>query len=45
MGGEVGVIGSKIKVLQQIINLVRYISMKPTGNVVGIKRVRTGVLY
>ena len=31
------------KRLQHIFNLVHYILMKPSGNVVGIKRVKTDV--
>ena len=43
MGRAVRGIGSKISVSQHNFSLVHYISMKPSGNVVGIKRVKTDV--
>ena len=41
VGGAVGLIGSKMNVLQHISNLVHQISMKLWGNVLGMKRMKT----
>ena len=41
MGGAVGLIGSKMNVLKHISNLVHQILMKLSGNVLGMKRMKT----
>ena len=41
VGGAVGLIGSKINVFQDILNLLHQISMKLWGNVLGMKKMKT----
>ena len=41
VGGAVGLIGSKMNVFQDILNLLHQISMKLWGNVLGMKRKKT----
>ena len=41
VGGAVGLIGSKMNVFQDILNLLHQISMKLRGNVLGMKRMKT----
>ena len=41
MGGAVGLIGPEMNVFQQISNLAHQILMKLSGNVPGIKRMKT----